>query len=177
MNAGALLHAHLANALVHAGGFDDGRPFLNLERQRLLDINIAPGIQSVNCDGGVPVVGRGDQHGVDFFHFEQLPMIGEVTRVRRLLFGLVDLDPVNIADGRDVHDRILLELRHVLAAALAAADHAELNFVIRAKYAGIRERGDSAGAAQKVPPSDFCRHVVDGRTGTPACPVPYWCSA
>jgi hypothetical protein len=46
-----------------------------------------------------------------------------------------------------------------------------LNFVIRAKYPGIRERGDSAGAAQKIPPSHFSRHVVDGRTGIPACPV------
>ena len=47
------------------GGFDDGRPLVNLERQRLFDIHIAAGVESVDGDGRVPVVGCGDQDNIN----------------------------------------------------------------------------------------------------------------
>ncbi len=75
--AGALLHAHLADAVVDARRLDDRRPFLDLQRQRLLDVDVLAGIQRVDGDAGVPVVGRGDQDRVDLLQLEQLAVVGE----------------------------------------------------------------------------------------------------
>ena len=108
---------------------------------------------------GVPVVGRGDEDGVDFFHLEQLAVVGEVAGVRRLLPGLVDLLAVDVADGDHIDRRVLLELRHVVAAALAAADDTELHFVVGAEDAGVGERCGSARAAQQITSSDVGGHA------------------
>ena len=55
----------------------------------------------------VPVVGRGDQDGVDFLHLEQLAVVGEVRARGRLLLGLVDLLAVDVADGDDIDRRLV----------------------------------------------------------------------
>ncbi len=98
--AGALLHAHLADAVVDARGLDDGRAFLDLQRERLLDVDVLARIQRVDGDGGVPVVGHADQHGIHFLHLEQLAMVAEGLGVGRDLFGGIDLGAVDVADAR-----------------------------------------------------------------------------
>src|SRR5260370_24687221 len=72
VNAGALLHADLADALVDPRGFYNGRAFFDLQCQRLFNIDITAGIESVDGDGRVPMVRRGDQDRVAFFHLAKL---------------------------------------------------------------------------------------------------------
>ena len=62
----------------------------------------------------VPVVGRGDQDGVEFLRLEQLAVIGELARVRRVLLGGVDLGAVDVADRDDIHVLVRLEPAHVV---------------------------------------------------------------
>jgi len=50
---------------MHPRGFDDARTFFHLESQRLFDVHIFPGVKSVDGDGGVPVIGGGNDDGVE----------------------------------------------------------------------------------------------------------------
>ena len=44
------------------GGFDHHPPFVGGQRQRLLAVDILPGLAGEDCGQGVPVVGGGDDH-------------------------------------------------------------------------------------------------------------------
>ena len=59
-------------------------------------------------------------------------MVGEIAGVWRLLAGLVDLLAVDVADGSHVDLGTHLELRHVVASALAATNDTELHLVVGA---------------------------------------------
>ena len=147
--AGALLHAHLADALVDARGLDDGRTFFDRARQRLFDVHVFAGIQRVDGDSRVPVVRCGDQRHIHFLQLQQLAMVLEVLRLRRFLAGLVDLRAVDIAH-RD-HVRLgFLEVSHIVAAAVAAADHAQLDAVVGAQHPGVGKRRQGRSAAQEI---------------------------
>src|SRR5207302_6936056 len=113
--ARALLHPNLAHAIVHTGGLDDGRPFLDSPREWLFYIDILAGIQRVDGCAGMPVIRRGDEDGIDLLHFEQLAMIGKALGIDRFLACLVDLLTVDIAHRRHVYLGILHELAHVEA--------------------------------------------------------------
>ena len=63
--AGTLLHTDLADTIVHSRGLDDRRSFFDGERQRLLDINVFPGIQRIHGRLRMPVIGRRNQNYID----------------------------------------------------------------------------------------------------------------
>ena len=158
--AGALLHAHLADALVDPRGLHDRRTLFYRARQRFFHVDVFAGVQRV--DGGlrVPVVGRGDQRYVHFLHLQQRAMIFEILGVGRLLAGLVDLRAVNVADRHHV-GLGLLEISHIVTAALAAADHAQLNAVVGSHHAGIGKRGQRGRCAQKIAAAQcYFRHKI-----------------
>ena len=112
MLSGALLHADLADAIVDARRFHDRRALFDLQRERLLDVDVLAGVERVDGHARVPVIGRGDEGGVDFLGLEQLAMVGEIwARVRRLLLGGVDFGAVDVADGDDIDVLVRLELR------------------------------------------------------------------
>ena len=70
--ARALLHAHLADAVVDARGLDDERTFFDFQRQRLLDVDVFAGVERVDGDRRVPVIGHADQRHIDFFQSSSL---------------------------------------------------------------------------------------------------------
>ena len=47
------------------GGLDHAAPFMDGERERLLDIDVLAGIARVDRHQRVPMVGAGDDDGVD----------------------------------------------------------------------------------------------------------------
>ncbi len=155
MDAGALLHPNLAHPFIDARGLDDGRPFFDCARQRLLDIDVFAGVKRVDGNARMPVIGSGDQDGVDPFIVEQLAVIAERSRVRGLLAGAVDMLAVNIADRRDMHRGVEHKLRHVVRTAVAHPDHPELDRVVRAEYPRIGGRGEGRRAADKCAARHF----------------------
>ena len=73
--AGTLLHAHLADAVIDARGLDDAGACGGLQRQRLLHVGVFASVERAGCDGRMPVIGHGDQRGVDFLEIEHLAVI------------------------------------------------------------------------------------------------------
>ena len=63
---------------------------------------------------------------------------------------LVDLLGVDVADRDDVDFGVLLKLGHVVAAALADADGAELDPVVGSEDAFIGERGEGGCATEEI---------------------------
>jgi hypothetical protein len=103
-----------------------------------------------------------DQDGVHLFHVEQFAMVGEALGFGRHLLGGVDLGAVDIADRRHIHGSGFDEFAHVAAAALAAADEAELHALVGAEDMGVGKCSGGSHAAQKCPSWDIViRHDHD----------------
>src|SRR5262249_47944711 len=147
--AGALLHAHLADAIVDAGRLDDHRAFFQLERERLLDVDVLAGVERVDGDGGVPVVGDTDYGDVDGLGFEELAVIGEGLCGGPSSFRLVDVDAVDVADGGDFGIAGFDEIAGVVAAALAGADQSDLDAVVGSHDPGVGDRGGHGSSTKK----------------------------
>ena len=153
MLARALLHPHLADAVIDARCLDDARPFFRFERERLLDVDVFARVERVDPDGRVPVIGHGDQRGVHLFKVEHLAVVVKRARVGTDLLRLVELVVPDIAE-RDNVDAEFHEIREVAASALAAADERHLDAVVRAHHARVRECGSSGYAPQEGAPCD-----------------------
>src|ERR1035441_8173542 len=82
-------------------------------------------------------------------------MVGEAFGFGRYLLGRGDLGAVDIADGRHIHASGLHELAHIAAAALAAADEAELHALVGAVSTGVGKGSGGSHAAQKCPSWDI----------------------
>jgi hypothetical protein len=123
--------------------------------ERLLHVHVLAGVERIDGDGGMPVVRHADQHGIHVLHLQQLSMVGEALGFGCDLLGGVDLSAVNIADRRDVHGSGFHELAHVAAAALAAADEAELHTIVGAVDTGVRQSSGGSHAAEKCPAWDI----------------------
>ncbi len=148
---GALLHAHLANAVVFPRRFHDGRPFFNLQRERLFDVDVFARPQRIDRDTRMPMVRSGDENRVHLLHLQQLPVLRKILRLGGCLASFVDLLAVNVAYGNHIHGGNHLELGHVVPTALAAADHAQLDPVVGPEHAGVGGRGQGSRPANEVP--------------------------
>jgi hypothetical protein len=71
------LAAHLEDPFVPVGGGDDFDPFVDGEGHRLLDVDVLAGREGVERHLPVPVVRRGDEHGVDVLVVEQAAVVGD----------------------------------------------------------------------------------------------------
>ena len=114
-------------------------------RERLFAVNILAGIQRVDGDPFVPVVGGADEHGVELFELEQPPMVGERLRAGGFLQCLVHLDGIHVAQRPHLDLGFLLKEGHYIGPALAGADDAKADAIVRSEDAGIRERRQGAG--------------------------------
>src|ERR1700722_3157056 len=138
--AGALLHADLADTIVYARGAYDVRPFLAQTGQGLLDVDVFTGVQSVYGDGFVPMVGGGDEDGIEIFRFNQTAMVGEAPGAWRIGESLLHAIAEDIADGPQVDLVGLLKDGGDVAAALAGSDEPELHALVGAQDTAVRER-------------------------------------
>ncbi len=75
--------AHLADALVLFDGLHHGSAFLDAVRQRLLAIDVLSGLARHDRGDSVPVVGRGDDDGVDILAIEHAPKVARRPPVTR----------------------------------------------------------------------------------------------
>ena len=148
--AGALLHAHLADAVVHARGLDHQRSLFRREGEGLFAVHVFPGVQRVDGDGDVPVIGRGDEHDVHVLVGQKFLVIGIGLRLGRVRQGAVQVRLVDVAQRDHLDVGVLLEIAHVAGAAVAHADHSQAQLFIGSHDAGIGKRGGRAGATQEI---------------------------
>jgi hypothetical protein len=173
VGAGALLAADRADALRSPGLVDHDAALAQHQRQRLLDVDVLAGPQRRHRHQGVPVVGRGDDDGVDVLVVEHLSEVvqgdhrgvrarARAARVRRRCAAgrrrrrpgerpgfhrgerPVAERPVDVADRHHRGvGRLQKAIRH-LAAASAAADQADAHPIVRAHHPHAAERGRHA---------------------------------
>ena len=93
--AGAALVAHLGDDLAGARQLAEFAGFGHAVRQRLLAVDVLAGLHERLAQGGVPVVGRADQHGVEARRVVEQPAIVFIRLgvLGRLAAGLQGIGP------------------------------------------------------------------------------------
>jgi hypothetical protein len=127
-----LADLHHPVGLLRGGQHDVG--LLDGVRQRLLAVGVLAGVEGVDENQAVPVVGGADDHGVDVLVFQELAVV--TVKLRRLLLGLehvllasVELALVHVAQRHALHAVDLQGRAHVGPAHALDADHAEADAV------------------------------------------------
>ena len=139
--AGALLGAHLQDAVVLAHGLHQLLSLIDGEGGGLLQVDILAGLAGGDGHHGVLVVGRGDDHGVDVrtgqqvlvvlihIHLHLALSLGAVV-VFYALGKAVALHIVHVAAGHHAHvihaDEALQQVHRLLS----QADKAQLHFAV-----------------------------------------------
>src|ERR1019366_4114781 len=77
-------------------------------------------------------------------------MIAEGLGIRSALFGAVQMGVVKIAERHHLDVGVPEEIAHVARAAIADADYAEPDLLIRSHDPGIRKGRGDRGAAEKA---------------------------
>jgi len=149
----SLLRAGLADAAVPVCGLDHGPALAHGERQRLVAEHILAGLAGVDRLEGVPVVGRGDHHGVHVLSVEQLAVVA--ARGPLLALGRC----LHVADRHDLGVRG--EVGEDVLAAGAQADISDADPVI-----GARRRQGRLG--DECRSRDARRACAQGATEKPA---------
>ena len=157
------LGADLDDLLVAAGGLDHEPALADVVAARLLDINVLAGVAGEDRGRGVPVVGRGDPHGVHALIVEDLPHVLDGFRLGAGQFlgrvdGLGEAVGIHVADVGDADILAGGEQFQVIGPHAARTDDADgdlvtvLVRVARVPGPGQRRggRGDSPGLLQKL---------------------------
>jgi hypothetical protein len=128
-------HAVLEDAAVAGDGVAHGPAFGDGDGEGLLAEDVLAGLGGGNGDEGVPVLGRGDDDGIDAGHAEQLPEVAEHGRAsaEAAAGGLAAVLP-RIADGQRLRRRAE-EAAHDIVAPSAEADEAEADAIARRRPA------------------------------------------
>ena len=122
--------------------------FRNGPRHGLLGIKILAGGERVEKMARVNVQRAGHDDGVDIFHVEQPAMIVECLNAGNFALRLVAAAAVDVGHGHEFHTLHRTNLAQQIVAAIADADHADANAVVRAQHGGSWIRQDS-GRSQR----------------------------
>ena len=159
----SLLHTHLQDAVVLADGAHQGRPLLGQRGHGLFHVNVLAGLAGVDGDLGVHVVEGRHDDAVDVLAIEQLMVIGILIDAGlRHLLGLIAPGVIDVGNRHPFDVAGFVGPGHQVLPALARADDAEPNAVIRPPNTQGRSRG---GRADHKSPS---RNVVC-QFDTPPC--------
>lgn len=137
MLATALLETDGDDALVFSCGMHHRQPFRHIMRGGLLTIHMLARFTGVNRDAGVPVVGRGDNHGVDIFALQQASVVRDKGQVGAPchLGELVALFFVHIRRGDNLAPvGEAAEHAIVIASNSTASDNREPNPLVGASF-------------------------------------------
>lgn len=151
MGNDAALHSDLADAVVGADGAHQRLAVLRIVDHRLFDVDVLARLAGVDTDRPVPVVGSGDDDGVDV-------LVAEHAFV--FLVGLdgaagdggrfIDAHGVDVADGGPLNLAGLVQLLHEVLAPRAGSDGAHPDTVISANDAPGAGGGDG-GRGEELP--------------------------
>ena len=149
--AGSQLAAGLEHAIELADRLDHRRAFVDRQRQRLLAIHVLARLARLDRRDGVPMVGRGDEHGVDVLAGEHVAEVvvlvaafgargGAVVLVDPLL-GVAAAVGVDVADGQNANVVEPEKRGDVKAVGLhPQADHADGDLVAGARLVAAEHR-------------------------------------
>ena len=170
---GALLRAGLEHAAGATGDVHHRAALAHGERHRLLAVDVLAGLHGGDGDGGVPVVGGGDEDGIDVGAREEFLVRG--VEVQALEGGgagvpgvavldaslhLLRLAAPDVAEGHDLTVIAAEQPTHVVAGDEAVADDAHRDPVARSRGAeqpgGKDERRNAEG-------QDAGQTTLDGR--------------
>jgi hypothetical protein len=147
----AAMDADLRDALGLIGHLDHPPAFLHRQRQRLFDIDVLACATGIDEHDGVPVVGRGDGDGIDVLVVDDTaPVLVFDWRGAGLLHGEIHVVLAQVADCSGDLIAMLEEGVMDLVAAIAKADVAHSQAVVRAENSAIAECG-GGGRAESAP--------------------------
>ena len=129
---GVVLRAHLADAIVLLDGVAHRQALRQVQRHRLLDVEILAGLAGGDGLERVPVRQGGDDHRVEVLVLEHLPVVAVSAAGGLEPFdGRFEPVLVHIASRGDDHVRMRGAVAQVDPAHVAAADQAEVNPAVR----------------------------------------------
>src|SRR6266480_5432918 len=135
MWGGPLLGAHLNDSVMATRRFDHRPSVLNIMGEWFFHINVLPRLAGEHRGNGVPVVGRGDEHGVDVLSFEQPAKIFVCYRGGSgPLLGPGQMRRIQIAHGHEFEIGHVAHQLRVEHAAPAATDKPEAHPLVRAEH-------------------------------------------
>ncbi len=127
----SLLETDLDDALGRAYRGDDRFALFQRMSDGLFAISILARLQRIRQHPHVPMVGRGDDHGIHVLAVEQRAMVAVFLGVRGMRgFGGDQMRFVNVAERHDVIRFELIERAQKSLAALSGPDGTDANAVI-----------------------------------------------
>ena len=164
MGRAPLLHSHLQDAVGLADGAHQGRSLLGQRGHGLFDVNVLAGLAGVDGDLGMHVIESRHDDAVDVLAIEQLMVIGVLIDAGlRHLLGLISPGVIDVGNRHPFNVAGFVGPGHQVLPALARADDAEPNAVIRSPNTQGRSRG---GRADHKSPS---RNIVCHFSTPPLC--------
>src|SRR5712672_1132373 len=142
----ALLHAALQDLFAGADGAGEGGAFLQRVGDWLFEIDVLAGCESVDSHADVPVVGRGDEDGVELLveNFAIIDVGGGGETVGAEFYG-VATGAVDVTDGYDlVVGDFVGGIQQVVHAA-AGTEDSDAEGVVGAEDSGGGESGEATG--------------------------------
>ena len=182
--AAAPLSPDLHDAVVSSCGVDHPAPFDDVVADRFLDVDVFSGLAGPNHHQRVPVIGRGDGHGIHVTVVEHAPEIGFGLRVSAELLlhdrqgaremPFVDVHHVRDANVGDAGETMVVILaaapvgpRRMALVVAAKADDRDVDGLVRAALcaASLRERQGESGSRRRSlgkeeTPIDHLDHLV-----------------
>ena len=150
----SVLAALLDHAVVLAGRGDDLLRLEDVVRARLLDVDVLACLAGPDRLQRVPVIRRGNRHGVDVLALEHLAEVrvhrrsADAFRVERIHL-VADVGFVHIAEPGDLHVLHRSPRAHVRAASPAQTGDADPDGVIRALHAANHGVSRDDGSAHE----------------------------
>ncbi len=147
-----ILAADLHDPLLFRRRVLELRRVFPLVGHRLFDVDVLAGGHRVERDALVPVIGRGDHHGLDVLVVEHAPIVSARLDGRsEQLFRAIEVSVVEIADFDDARVGDLLGGADEDFAANADADEADADGVVGAERGALRRGhgGHASGAEER----------------------------
>ncbi len=117
------VRSDLNHAFVASSSLDHLASLVDRDGQRFFNVHVLAGVAGVDCLNGVPVIRRGDHHGIDVFtfHYFSEVTVGSLASATFFL-GLGQGSLVDIAQRHDLCIVMFHESIDQLASAVGHAD-------------------------------------------------------
>ena len=138
VGGGTRLRADLHDALVATRGFDHQPALAQVVRRRFFDVDVLAGVAGENGRGRVPMIGGGDEHGVDVLVLQDASKVADLLGRAALAGfdaggGLVLALGVGIADVGDADVFFRSQCADVARAHAARADDGDVDAIVGAE--------------------------------------------
>lgn len=165
-SAGTALGATLYHAVVLSRGLQHLLPLEDVVRHRLFKINILARLHGPNGGKRVPVVGGGDEHGLDGGVVEGAAHVsgnggalaGILADPRGCLFRAV---AVGVHQSAHLYEGNLHKLPHKLVAAASHADDGDAHWIVRRDSGLAKDRGACHGGGVEKTTSVHVLHSIN----------------